>query len=438
MLSALAALCAGIIVAGAPAAAADPFARQRDDPIAVARRQREGLHRRIDRQTDRLTELRADSRRLGNRLERTKDRLLDVTSTIDQLQQDIATLRDQLGLSEAYRDQLLVQVRTHDWSLHSLTSQADELEADLADRKRALGARLADSHRVGKVGLWEQILGSSSLMDAVLTREGLNELAERDAQMAASIQRDQLALDAQRRDVRRLRYETDQLRAEAVTRTVGIDTDRRRLRTAELELEERKAAIEDLRAEQEQQFRQLARTRAEVAELLREQRRNAAALSRRIATLLEKERHAGRLPSAFNGQLRWPLIGRISQEFGCTGFALEPPKGSCDHFHGGIDIVSRYGAEIEAPANGVILFVGWQPEVPRKNASWSVIIAHSERLVTYYGHLVPRAPDGIREGARVRRKQVIGWMGNTGRSTGAHLHWSVIFEGEEVDPRYFL
>jgi murein DD-endopeptidase MepM/ murein hydrolase activator NlpD len=269
-------------------------------------------------------------------------------------------------------------------------------------------------------------------------RNGLEELAQRDAQMAASIQRDQLALDAQRRDVRRLRYATDQLRAEAVTRTAGIDEDRERLRAAELELQGRKAAIEELRLEQESQFRELARTRTQVAQLLRQQKRDAAALSRRIGALLEKERHAGRLPSAFNGKLRWPLVGRISQEFGCTGFPLEPPKGSCEHFHGGIDMVSTYGAPVEVPANGVVLFVGWQPEVPRRKASWQVVIAHSERLVTYYGHLIGRAPTAIREGARVRRGQVLGWMGNTGNSTGAHLHWSVIFEGEEVNPRYFL
>jgi murein DD-endopeptidase MepM/ murein hydrolase activator NlpD len=439
VVSAFAALCAAVLLVGSPVAAADdPFQRQRDDPIAIARRQRETLHNRIDRQTDRLTELRADSRRLSGRIDRTKDRLLDVTTTIDQLQEDIARLRVQLGLSEAYRDQFLVQVRAHDWSLRSLSSQADELKADLSDRKRALGARLAESHRVGKVGLWEQILDSPSLMDAVVTREGLQELAERDAQMAASIQRDQLALDAQRRDVRRLRYETDQLRAEAVTRSVGIGEDRQRLRAAEIELQDRKAAIEELRAEQEAQFRELAQTRAQVAELLREQKREAAALSRRIGALLEKERHEGRLPSAFNGKLRWPVVGRISQEFGCTGFVLEPPKGACDHFHGGIDIVAAYGAQIQAPANGVILWVGWQPDVPRRKASFQVVIAHSERLVTYYGHLIGRAPTGIREGVRVRKGQTVGWMGNTGNSTGAHLHWSVIFEDEEVNPRYFL
>jgi murein DD-endopeptidase MepM/ murein hydrolase activator NlpD len=67
-----------------------------------------------------------------------------------------------------------------------------------------------------------------------------------------------------------------------------------------------------------------------------------------------------------------------------------------------------------------------------------VVIGHSTKLITTYGHLVGRAPNGIVEGARVREGQTIGWMGNTGKSTGAHLHWGVWFGGEPVNPRYFL
>ena len=54
------------------------------------------------------------------------------------------------------------------------------------------------------------------------------------------------------------------------------------------------------------------------------------------------------------------------------------------------------------------------------------------------GHLIPGAPDGIREGATVHAGQTIGWMGNTGNSTGAHLHWGIWLDGEPVNPRYFL
>jgi murein DD-endopeptidase MepM/ murein hydrolase activator NlpD len=154
--------------------------------------------------------------------------------------------------------------------------------------------------------------------------------------------------------------------------------------------------------------------------------------------MLEREQHAGRLPSAFNRTLRWPLRGRVSQEFGCTGFELEPAYGDCAHFHGGIDIVAEWAAPVVAPADGVVLFVGYDPDVPRAKASWQVVIAHSSRLFTTYGHLIPGAPDGVRAGARVREGQRIGSMGNTGKSTGAHLHWGVWFDGEPVNPRYFL
>jgi murein DD-endopeptidase MepM/ murein hydrolase activator NlpD len=440
ILSGITLLCAAVLLVATPVAGAhdDPFGRQRDDPIAVARRQRQRLHVRIDAEADRLSNLRTQSRQLGRRIDRTVDRLSDVTTSIDQLEEEIAVLRVQLGTSEAHRRQLVIQVRSHDWSLRTLGSQAEELESDLVDRRRALGARLAESYRVGKVSLWEQIVDSRSLMDVIVTREALQATAAHDADMAASIARDQEALDGQRRDLRHLRRETDLLRLEAVARTRGIEADRARLRAAEQELIERRRTIQARRVEQEARFRRLARTSEQVGASIRQQRQRSVTLSKRIGTLLEKERHAGRLPSAFNGTLQWPLIGRISQEFGCTGFYLEPSRGSCAHFHPGIDIVGPHDSKIVSPADGVILFVGWDPDVPRRDAAWQVAIAHSARLVTVYGHLQPQRPPGIYEGARVRKGEPIGWMGNTGNSTGAHLHWGVLYDGEEVNPRFFL
>ena len=71
-------------------------------------------------------------------------------------------------------------------------------------------------------------------------------------------------------------------------------------------------------------------------------------------------------------------------------------------------------------------------------ANWYVMIAHSDGLLTTYGHLQPRSPRGIRAGVTVREGEPIGWMGNTGHSTGAHLHWGVWLDDEPVNPRYFL
>ena len=127
----------------------------------------------------------------------------------------------------------------------------------------------------------------------------------------------------------------------------------------------------------------------------------------------------------------------MTQNFGCTGFAWEPPKGSCDHFHEGIDLVAPYGTPVKAAAAGTVVYIGWN-YADGPDPAWIVIIAHSAGLQTWYAHMQPRYPGGLHAGSQVSRGQVIGYEGNTGHSTGAHLHWAVMFNGDFVNPRLFL
>ena len=71
----------------------------------------------------------------------------------------------------------------------------------------------------------------------------------------------------------------------------------------------------------------------------------------------------------------------------------------------------------------------------RLHPAWIVIVAHSSNLQTWYAHMQPRYP--VRAGQVVKKGQVIGYEGNTGRSTGAHLHWMVEYNGSFVNPRLF-
>ena len=145
----------------------------------------------------------------------------------------------------------------------------------------------------------------------------------------------------------------------------------------------------------------------------------------------------GSIPSQYNGTLSWPMGGDVTQNFGCTGFSWEPPKGSCDHFHNGIDMVAPYGTPVKASGSGTVVYIGWN-YADGADPAWIVIVAHSEGLQTWYAHMQPRYPGGLHAGSHVDRGQLIGYEGNTGHSTGAHLHWAVMFNGDFVNPRLFL
>jgi murein DD-endopeptidase MepM/ murein hydrolase activator NlpD len=128
----------------------------------------------------------------------------------------------------------------------------------------------------------------------------------------------------------------------------------------------------------------------------------------------------------------------VTQEFGCTGFAWEPQIGSCAHFHQGIDLAAPMYTPIRAAGEGVVVFAGPNPYDPYPKA-WIVIIAHSESLQTWYAHIDNGVnPPAVAAGDRVVGGQVIAYIGMTGRSTGPHLHWGVVFNDDFVNPRLFV
>ena len=93
----------------------------------------------------------------------------------------------------------------------------------------------------------------------------------------------------------------------------------------------------------------------------------------------------------------WPTSGKVTQPFGCTGFWAEPRRGSCAHFHGGIDIANDRGTPVRAVADGVVELVGWDPWI-RPDPDWMVIINHGNGLRTMYAHLRAKPVDGIERG----------------------------------------
>jgi murein DD-endopeptidase MepM/ murein hydrolase activator NlpD len=101
-------------------------------------------------------------------------------------------------------------------------------------------------------------------------------------------------------------------------------------------------------------------------------------------------------------------------------------------FHAGMDFAAPIGANIYATGNGQVISAGWQ-----QGYGNCVQINHGYGYVTLYGHM---SAFKIRAGQKVKRGDVIGLVGSTGKSTGPHLHYEVHFKGEIMNPQnyYFL
>lgn len=127
-------------------------------------------------------------------------------------------------------------------------------------------------------------------------------------------------------------------------------------------------------------------------------------------------------------ELEWPLTGpmKVTSPY---GERVHPIIGE-EAFHRGIDLRARYGSPIFAPADGIVLYVG------RKTAYGNmVVILHGGGITTIYGHLWKVA---VQPYKRIQKGQLLGHTGNTGFSTGSHLHFEVRQDGEPMNPLEWL
>lgn len=123
---------------------------------------------------------------------------------------------------------------------------------------------------------------------------------------------------------------------------------------------------------------------------------------------------------------RWPVRGSVNSEFGNR----KSPWTDDTEFHAGIDIGAHRGTPVQAPAAGTVVFAGVAPEY-----GTTVIVDHGQDIKSLYGHL---SQVSVKAGQKVDRGTLLAYTGNTGRSSGPHLHYEILVKGRPVNPRAYL
>jgi len=142
-----------------------------------------------------------------------------------------------------------------------------------------------------------------------------------------------------------------------------------------------------------------------------------------IRTLEKRQNELEHTPSLspVNPRKSWVSCG--------YGMRISPFTGK-KQFHAGIDIAGWKGTPIMAPADGNVYFSGrWG------SMGLTLKIRHDSTYITTYGHLYKTS---LKKGQRVKRGDIIGYMGNSGRSTGYHLHYEIKKKGKRVNPFSFM
>jgi murein DD-endopeptidase MepM/ murein hydrolase activator NlpD len=122
----------------------------------------------------------------------------------------------------------------------------------------------------------------------------------------------------------------------------------------------------------------------------------------------------------------WPVLGHITDSF---GERLDPFSGE-GAFHTGVDVASDYGAPVHSTADGIIT-------IAENHAGYGrlVVIDHGFGITTWYAHL---SSFSAVPGARVKRGEVVGYTGISGRSTGPHVHYEVRMNNAPINPWRYM
>jgi murein DD-endopeptidase MepM/ murein hydrolase activator NlpD len=362
------------------------------------------LSSKIEKKREQIERHRAKEGVLSTTIERFSTRIDAVQGEIAATERRLARVQDSLDRQKAK----LLAVRN---KLEAARDRLQRLRSELATARRVLAARLVEIYKADSPDALTVILSSDGFDDLLERAEFLDRISDQDREITDRVRglRDQAKDQTiQLADLE----EQEQLTAERILR------ERDQIAAVEQQLEGARNQLASARDDKRGALAQVRASRVRAEEDL-------AALEREQARVQAALQQASRTPAAGpirqgTGQFIWPVSGTFTSPFGMRWGRL----------HAGIDIAAPEGTPIRAADAGRVVLAGWMGGYGNYTC-----IQHTSSLSTCYAH---QSRLGTSTGASVSQGQVMGYVGNTGNSFGAHLHFEVRVNGSPVDPMGYL
>jgi murein DD-endopeptidase MepM/ murein hydrolase activator NlpD len=374
----------------------------------TSQRKLDELNGKIDRTRDRIGRKKGAERTLSSDIASYTRRINHLQGRITKLAGRQEVLQRDLDAKRAELEQVRVDLRAE-------RARLVRLQRRLREARGMLATRLRELYKADKPDVITVVLGSTDFADLLERTEFIRRISDQDRQIVMLVR--DARVDAVATEAHLARLESRQAR---ITRTVQARRDE--ISAVKNQLVGTRVGYTKTKAGK---TAALAKVRDD-RHALQEDLQSMQAASAKIA---EKLRVAQGNPSAGpirqgSGQLIWPVNGPISGVFG------EARPG---HMHTGLDIAAAEGTPIRAADSGrVVLMQGVGSSGGYGNFT---CIQHTASMSTCYAH---QSRFGTSMGASVSKGQVIGYVGNTGHSFGAHLHFEVRVNGSPVNPAAYL
>ena len=465
------------------ALAADPEAQLAETraQLADAQSAQQSLEAALERQRSELAQLERRSADLGTQLDLARAELASVTAEYERVKALLAEVREHVAQIEARLAKLHEQIAALDAELSAVAADIERRGEELDDREALLQDHLRTAYERSQTSLLEVLLSADSLDQATAQVAYMITVSDQDAILADEIRAIREELEIRRATLEDGRRALAEARGAAEAEESSLKARRDELTVLEADLAELKIAADQKRAEQEaalsaslaaegdveskiadneraaeemnrlaQRLQQKAsaqqadieaakRRAAEEARRRAEAERQSREAAERDAEARRRAEEQARQNATSTYGFRWPeRTFRVTQEWGPTGFALEPPYtygGTYyPNFHGGMDIANGCGTPIYAAGPGVVVASG-QPLLPW-DTGYGVVVDHGNGVQTWYWHIQARVL--VSPGQIVTSETVIGYEGTTGMSTGCHVHFAVNDQDIWENPRRYM
>ncbi len=256
--------------------------------------------------------------------------------------------------------------------------------------------------------------GSASMLGIILSADSFSDMLTRTEVIGSIVEGD-----------KKLMKELSGLRENIEKKKAELDSAREQQASAKKELVNKKSSLTSQYNQANSLLKELNSEASEYEKAYQEAERAQEQARNELKKLLSK---SGSQTKYVGGAMYWPSVATyITSPYGTR----RDPITKKTRMHTGIDIGAKQGTNIFAANSGTVIVAGWSS----KGYGNYVVIDHGGGTSTLYAHM---SKIKVSKGAKVTRGQVVGLIGSTGYSTGPHLHFEVLINGNHTNPMQYF
>ncbi|MDK2878168.1 MAG: hypothetical protein PWR06_884 [Thermoanaerobacteraceae bacterium] len=333
---------------------------------------------------------------IRNRLKDVNNKKRDVASELAVIENDLKKAQNELAATEA-------KLRDTQQKLVNTQQELEAAQAQVENQQETLNIRIKAMYMTGPVDYIEVLLASSSFSDFLTRLDMVKRIIDSDKNLLA--------------DFREKKEIVEQKKAE-------LEEQHRQIAEHKKNISRQKATIASRQADRKKLYDELEEQRKEYERQEDKLQEDAARLARMIQELQAKSKRA----YMGTGVFRWPVPSstNVTSDYGWRVHPIFKSR----RFHEGIDIAAPTDSTVVAADDGVVIYTGWYGGYGN-----TIIIDHGDKISSRYSHLSKIL---VNDGEKVKKGDKIGLVGSTGWSTGPHLDFGVIKDGQHVNPWNWL